>query len=74
MSQMVDATFEDGVLKPHEHLVLDSGTTVRIIVFSEREAGEASRSAFAELERFRAGHPIHSHGTRLNRDQLHERR
>jgi predicted DNA-binding antitoxin AbrB/MazE fold protein len=73
MSQMVHATFEDGVLKPHDDLVLDSGTTVRIVILSPQETAKGSKEAFVEMERFRIEHPIHSGGTRLTRDQLHER-
>jgi predicted DNA-binding antitoxin AbrB/MazE fold protein len=73
MSQVVNATFEDGVLKPHERLNLAPGTQVRIVISPCNGANLSRQPAFAELERFRKQHPIHSRGNRLTRDQLHER-
>lgn len=71
MSRLVIATFEDGVLKPRQELDLRSGTTVQIVVLPYQEA--QAQTGFAELDRFRAQHPVHSRGRRLTRDQLHER-
>lgn len=74
MSQVIIATFEDGVLKPDEELDLAPGSRVQIVVNPCPGGNSQRQAAFAELERFRTQHPIHAHGQRLTRDQLHERR
>ena len=68
MKQSVQATFEDGVLKPQGKLDLEPGAVVQVIVVPTTPG-----NGFADLERFRAQHPIHPRGPRLTRDQLHER-
>ncbi len=74
MSQVVSATFEDGVLKPHERLDLAPGTLVQVVILPCPGPAAGGEPGFAELERFRAKHPIHARGRRLTRNQLHERR
>jgi predicted DNA-binding antitoxin AbrB/MazE fold protein len=71
MSQLITATFEGGVLKPHENLDLAAGTKVRLIVTPCDD--NASDDALSELDRLCDDEPIDSGGSRLTRDQLHER-
>jgi predicted DNA-binding antitoxin AbrB/MazE fold protein len=73
MSQLITATFEDGVLKPHENLDLAVGTKVRLIVTPYDATHTEDGDALAELDRLCDDEPIHSGGKRLTRDQLHER-
>lgn len=74
MSQIIAATFEDGVLKPHEDLRLAPGTTVRVIVDRLEDIQTPAQEACAELDILCEELPIDSGGIRLTRDQLHERR
>ena len=73
MSQIVAATFENGVFKPHEELRLAPGTTVRLIVDRMDDIQQPTQPACAELDRLCDELPIDSGGIRLTRDQLHER-
>lgn len=109
MTQIITATFENGVLKPEGELDLAPGTKVQLTVtavheprltrdelhyrptiYAERErlrdearqriqrewdaAFEQRQKTLAEWDRLCREHPIDSHGERLTRDQLHERR
>lgn len=74
MTQIVTATFEDGVFKPDDKLDLAQGARVQLAVTLSTHSVTERQRAFAELERFRMQHPIDSGGERLTRDQLHERR
>jgi predicted DNA-binding antitoxin AbrB/MazE fold protein len=74
MSQIVTATFEDGVLKPEQELGLTSGTKVRLVLETWADVHAQGQEACLELERLSAEFPIDSHGRRLTRDELHERR
>jgi predicted DNA-binding antitoxin AbrB/MazE fold protein len=74
MSQVITATFVDGMLKPAEELGLAAGTTVRLVLELPDSTREQRQAACAELDRLCDEFPIESHGLRLTRDQLHERR
>jgi predicted DNA-binding antitoxin AbrB/MazE fold protein len=75
MSQVITATFEDGVLKPDEKLDLPSGTKVKLIVLEPPTVpSEAERqAAWEELERLWQETTINSGGDLLTRDELHDR-
>ncbi len=73
MSQIVAATFENGVFKPHDDLRLAPGTTVRLIVDRLEDIQAPAQQACAELDSLCGELPIDSGGIRLTRDQLHER-
>jgi predicted DNA-binding antitoxin AbrB/MazE fold protein len=73
MSQMVTATFENGVLKPDQPLELPSGSRVRVFLEPLEPQAERQR-AWENVQRLWKEHPINSGGDRLTRDQLHERR
>jgi predicted DNA-binding antitoxin AbrB/MazE fold protein len=74
MSQVITATFVDGVLKPEEELALPSGTKVRLVLDTWADVRAQAQAAFTELDRLCDEFPINSHGRRLTRNQLHERR
>jgi predicted DNA-binding antitoxin AbrB/MazE fold protein len=74
MTQMITATFEDGVFKPDSGLDLANGAKVQLIITPSTSAVDDRRRAWKELEQYRLEHPIDSEGHRLTRDQLHERR
>ena len=74
MSQIITATFVDGVLKPEQELGLPPGAKVRLILDLQDDDLKQRREACAELDRLCEELPIEHHGHRLTRDQLHERR
>lgn len=75
MSQVVTATFEDGVLKPTEPLSLPENAHVRLTVELVGEEAEQCRSEkLAALEALWRHSKLRSDGERLTRDQLHDRR
>ena len=74
MSQIILATFEDGVLKPEETLGLPAGTKVRLTLDVRSNGQTEIQEACAALDLLCDELPVHSHGLRLTRDQLHERR
>jgi predicted DNA-binding antitoxin AbrB/MazE fold protein len=74
MSQVITATYADGMLKPDVQPNLAPGMRVRLIVEPLEYAPEAIQQAWEELERLCAEFPLDSGGMRLTRDQLHERR
>lgn len=74
MTQVITATFVDGVLRPEEELTLASGTKVRLLLDLCPEADLNSAEAFTQLDRLCAELPVDSLGSRLTREQLHERR
>ena len=75
MSQVITATFVDGVLKPEHELGLTSGTKVRLILdLWDDDVRTQHQKACAELDRLCDEFPIDSRGRRLTRDELHERR
>jgi hypothetical protein len=74
MSQIIFATVEGDYLKPEVAIGLSPGTKVRLTVEpcdeTETERGRACDLLDELCEQF----PVDSHGDRLTRDQLHERR
>jgi predicted DNA-binding antitoxin AbrB/MazE fold protein len=74
MSQVITATFENGVLRPDEQLALPAGTRVPLIVESLDASLEARDQAWQELEQLWEEASVDSGGVRFTRDQLHERR
>jgi predicted DNA-binding antitoxin AbrB/MazE fold protein len=74
MSQLITATFEDGVLKPDEELALPPGARVRLLVESLDASPDAKDLAWQELEQLWDEASVDSGGIRFTRDQLHERR
>jgi len=77
MSQIVNATVENGVLKPDAPLCLPSMSRVRLTIEpltpSDEEAAPGQDSAWAELDRIWEDVDIDSGGPRPSRDQLHDR-
>ena len=74
MTELITATFVDGMLKPDEELGLAAGTKVRLFLDLPDDTLERRQAACAELDRLCDEFPIESHGQRLTRDQLQERR
>jgi predicted DNA-binding antitoxin AbrB/MazE fold protein len=76
MSHVIAATFEDGVFKPDEEPGLPEHTRVRLHI--EDIAHDADRAgqeqAWAILKQLWQNSTFNSHGDRLSRDELHERR
>jgi predicted DNA-binding antitoxin AbrB/MazE fold protein len=73
MSQYITATFEDGVLKPHEKLDLAAGSKVNLVITPCGTGNGTDTDALAELDQFCDEEPIDSGGFHLTREQLHER-
>jgi predicted DNA-binding antitoxin AbrB/MazE fold protein len=75
MSQIITATFDNGVLVPDEPLSLPAQARVRLTVESVEESSHSGDSeSWQSLEALWDEAPIDTHGVRLTRDQLHERR
>jgi len=74
MSKVIFATVENGILRPHGEIGLSSGTKVRLTVESCDDMRAYAENACDELDDLCHQFPIDSNGTRLTRDQLHERR
>ncbi|WP_254507217.1 antitoxin family protein [Anatilimnocola floriformis] len=75
MTQTFLATYEDGVLKPHEPLRLLPQSQVRVVIESvDTPTDEERAQAWESVQRLWKESPIDSGGDRLTRDQLHERR
>jgi predicted DNA-binding antitoxin AbrB/MazE fold protein len=73
MSQIVTATFEDGMLKPDAPLNLPQRARVRLFVEPLDELTGDSRKVWAELEQLWDEVSVDTQGARMTRDQLHER-
>jgi predicted DNA-binding antitoxin AbrB/MazE fold protein len=75
MSHVIAATFENGVFIPDKQPDLPPQTRVRLIV-EPLDQTELARQAQAwdALQRLWESSTINSHGQRLTREQLHERR
>ena len=75
MTQILAATFKDGVFKPDQHPALSDSTRVRLVV-EPINGDESARQeqAWATLRRLWTAGGVDSGGDRLSRDQLHERR
>ena len=74
MSQVITATFVDGVLKPEQELGIVTGAKVRLVLDLWADVRAQGQEECAELDRLCEEVPIDSHGRYLTRDQLHERR
>ena len=75
MSQIITATFEDGVLKPSQPLNLPSPSQVRLTIeLLEGDVQKAQQEALRALEDLWRHSTIYSQEAHLTRDQLHERR
>ena len=74
MSQIITATYVDGMLKPEEEIGLAPGTKVQLTLDLPAELREQRQAACVVLDRLCDEFPIESNGRRLTRDQLHERR
>jgi predicted DNA-binding antitoxin AbrB/MazE fold protein len=75
MSHIIAATFDNGVFTPDKRLDLPPQTRVRLIV-EPLDPTELTRRAQAwdALQRLWENTTINSHGQRMTREQLHERR
>lgn len=71
----ITATFEDGVLKPHEplHLLPQSRVRLSIEPMDRIEEDADRRKAWEAVEQLWLNSAINSQGERLSRDELHER-
>jgi predicted DNA-binding antitoxin AbrB/MazE fold protein len=74
MSQVILATVENGVLKPDREIGLSSGTKVRVTLELCDDAVAEAKQACDELDQLCDQSPVDSGGSKLTRDQLHERR
>lgn len=75
MTQITEATFDGGVLRPSEKLKLRQSERVRIIVQSlEVPEAETRQSALGRLRSGIARMGLRSSGGYPTRDELHERR
>jgi len=74
MSQVIFATVENGLLKPDREMGLSPGTKVRLTVEPCDDFAVQAERACAALDELCDEFPIDSHGDRLTRDQLHDRR
>ena len=75
MSQIIHATFQDGVLKPDVPLTLPSMTRVRLIVEPLTAEGDEPEedTAMSELERIWVAIDVDSGRPPPSRDELHDR-
>jgi predicted DNA-binding antitoxin AbrB/MazE fold protein len=74
MSQTILATFEDGVLRPEQHLDLPPHARVRLTIDVVAEETPAIGDTWNELEELWKEVSVDSGGKLLTSDQLHERR
>jgi predicted DNA-binding antitoxin AbrB/MazE fold protein len=74
MSQVITATFANGLLKPDERLDWPAGARVRLIVEAMDTSPEDKEQVWQELEKLWDEAGADSGGVRLTRGQLHERR
>ena len=75
MSHVITATFENGVFTPDQRPDLPPQTRVRLTVEPLDQAELTRRTqAWDALQRLWESSTINSHGQRLTREQLHERR
>jgi predicted DNA-binding antitoxin AbrB/MazE fold protein len=75
MSQIIHATFEDGVLKPDIPLAYPPMTRVRLIVepLATEESRPSEDAVMNEVERIWDEIDINSGRPRPSRDELHDR-
>ena len=74
MNQVITATIEDGVLKPHQKIGLATGTKVRVTIEPCDDARAHVNRACDALDKLCEEFPVELHEPLLTRDQLHERR
>ncbi|MGA2032048.1 MAG: antitoxin family protein [Thermoguttaceae bacterium] len=74
MSQIILATVENGFLKPDREIGLAPGTKVRLTIEPYSDAVIQTAQSCAALDELCEQLPVDSHGDRLTRDQLHDRR
>jgi hypothetical protein len=76
MSQVIDATYRDGVFLPDRPPALDNSSRVRLTVDTPIDPADnfSKQQAWAELESIWQRSTLNSAGDRLDRDQLHDRR
>lgn len=74
MEQVVNATFEDGVLKPDAPIALAPHTRVRLTLQPLPSPGSTDELSWENLEKLWDEVTIDSGGVRPTREQLHERR
>jgi predicted DNA-binding antitoxin AbrB/MazE fold protein len=73
MNQLINAVYENGVLKPEKPLNLPEGTRVQVYVESPPPATDMD-CAWEEWDRLCDEIRLDANVPRLTRDQLHERR
>ena len=66
MTQIITATFEDGVFKPDGKLNLAAGAKVQLVVSPSPDNKEQAQSEVPQ-------HPVHAGGDALAREQLQAR-
>ena len=76
MIQVTDATYENGVFKPDAPLDLLPQARVRLVVEPLPKNDEATgrQQAWEAVQQLWQNSTLDSHGERLSRAQLHERR
>lgn len=76
MSQTMTATYEDGVLKLSRPLPIPARSEVRVTIelIDGGQGLNQRQAALRALEDLWKANAIDSHGERLTREQLHERR
>jgi predicted DNA-binding antitoxin AbrB/MazE fold protein len=75
MTDIIDATFEGGVFKPDRQPAITDPSRVRLHVDCVGDDEKSTtQQAWARLERLWQNSSFNSHGDRLSRADLHERR
>jgi predicted DNA-binding antitoxin AbrB/MazE fold protein len=74
LSQIITATYEEGVLKPDQTLELAPHTRVRLTVDPIEAPNEDREQAWVGLQELWDTTTVRSTDPMLSRDQLHERR
>jgi len=73
MTQIVNATFDGGSFRPDDRINLTPQSRVRLTVEPLTEAEITKLDALQAFDKLCDDLPIDSHGSRLTRDELHER-
>lgn len=74
MTQVIEAVYTQGILKPVDALALEEQQRVRLIVEPLQQAAAVDRAqALAQLRAGIAGMNFHMTGRPPTRDELHER-
>ena len=74
MSQVLSATFDNGVFTPDGKVDLAPGTKVQLMIAPAEPTLEQRQQAFADWQRYVKEHPIDTRGERLTREQIYDRR